>query len=127
MQHLHADPGLRERVFAILGEMLPGRVGAEGKASPKTGRPGLAQWRNLVLGVLRLGLDADYDRIQELANQHATLRLMLGHGGWADDAYYELQTLKDNLRLFTPVSITIQKFPPVNIQFFPVSRANQGF
>jgi hypothetical protein len=24
------------------------------------------------------------------------------------------------------VSITIQKFPPFNIQFFPVSRANQG-
>ena len=80
LQHLHADPELRKRVFAILGEMLPERVGAEGKASPKTGRPGLAQWRILVLGVLRLGLglglDADYDRIQELANQHATLRLM---------------------------------------------------
>ena len=102
LQHLHADPGLRERVFAILGEMLPERVGAEGKASPKTGRPGLAQWRILVLGVLRLGLNADYDRIQELANQHATLRLMLGHGDWADESYYELQTLKDNLTLFTP-------------------------
>jgi len=25
------------------------------------------------------------------------------------------------------VSITIQKFPPVNIQFFPVAGANQGF
>jgi hypothetical protein len=82
--------------------LLPERVGAEGKASPSTGRPGMAQWRILVLGVLRLGLNAGYDRIQELANQHATLRLMLGHGDWADDAYYELQTLKDNLRLFTP-------------------------
>jgi len=56
----------------------------------------------LVLGVLRLGLNADYDRIQELANQHATLRQMLGHSEWADDYRYELQTLKDNLRLFTP-------------------------
>ncbi len=102
MQHLHADPELRERVFAILEGLLPGRVGAEGKASPDTGRPGMAQWRILVLGVLRLGLNADYDRIQELANQHTTLRLMLGHGDWADDAYYELQTLKDNLMLFTP-------------------------
>jgi hypothetical protein len=36
---------------------------------------------------LRLGLNADYDRIQELANQHATIRLMLGHGGWADEGY----------------------------------------
>ena len=102
LQHIHADPELRQRVFAILAELLPDRVGAEGKASPDTGRPGMAQWRILVLGVLRLGLNADYDRIQELANQHATLRLMLGHGDWADASYYELQTLKDNLMLFTP-------------------------
>jgi hypothetical protein len=62
----------------------------------------MGQWKILVLGVLRVGLNADYDRIQELANQHAAIRQMLGHGDWADDTYYGLQTLKDNLRLFTP-------------------------
>lgn len=62
----------------------------------------MTQWQILVLGVLRLGLNADYDRIQELANQHKTLRQMLGHSDWAAETYYELQTLKDNLRLFTP-------------------------
>jgi hypothetical protein len=41
--------------FAILEEVIPDRAGAEGKASPKTGRPGMAQWTILVLGVLRLG------------------------------------------------------------------------
>lgn len=60
------------------------------------------QWKILVLGVVRLGLDADYDRLQELANQHSTLRQMLGHADWVDTHTYELQTLKDNLRLFTP-------------------------
>ncbi len=29
------------------------------------GRPGMDQWAILVLGTLRLGLNADYDRIQE--------------------------------------------------------------
>ena len=63
----------------------------------------MAQWTILVLGVLRLGLNADYDRdIHELANQYATLRLMLGHGDWSDPSRYELQTIKDNLMLFTP-------------------------
>jgi hypothetical protein len=62
----------------------------------------MAQWRILVLGVLRLGLDADYDRLQELANQHGTIRQMLGHSEWDDPYTYEAQTLKDNLRLFTP-------------------------
>ena len=62
----------------------------------------MTQWQILVLGVLRLGLNADYDRIQELANEHKTLRQMLGHSDWADVKQYTLQTLKDNLRLFTP-------------------------
>jgi len=62
----------------------------------------MTQWQILVLGVLRLGLNADYDRIVELANEHKTLRQMLGHSDWAFLKKYNLQTLKDNLRLFTP-------------------------
>jgi len=102
LQHIYTEPGLRERVFAILREVMPERVNGQGKADAGTGRPGMEQWRILVLGVLRLGLNADYDRIQELANQHGTLRQMLGHGDWTDDTQYKVQTLKDNLRLFTP-------------------------
>jgi hypothetical protein len=101
LQHLYVTPGLREEVFAILREVIPERAGG-GKASAALGRPGLSQWRILVLGVVRLGLDADYDRLQELANQHLTLRLMLGHSEWDAPHRYEVQTLKDNLRLFTP-------------------------
>lgn len=102
LQHLYITPDLRERVFALLEEVLPDKVQGPGKASPRTGRPGMPQWNILVLGVLRLGLDADYDRIHNLANQHRNIRQMLGHGDWDDPSYYELQTLKDNLRLFTP-------------------------
>ena len=104
LQYIYTTRGLRERVFAILAEVIPDRVGegAEGKADPEQGRPGMEQWKILVLGVLRLGLNADYDRIHELANQHLTIRQMLGHSGWDDETRYNLQTLKDNLRLFTP-------------------------
>ena len=96
--NIYTEPGLRERVFGILQEVIPVRVGGEGKADASTGRSGMEQWRILVLGVLRRGLNADYDRIQELANQHSTLRQMLGHGDWSDKTQYKLQTLKDNLR-----------------------------
>lgn len=102
LQHLYLDPELRQRVFTILKEVLPERAEGKGKASPDTGRPGMAQWTVLVLGVLRLGLNADYDRIHELANEHATLRQMLGAGDWHNHVRFELQTIKDNLRLFTP-------------------------
>lgn len=102
LQYIYVTPAVREQVFAILAEVRPRSADAQSAVSPETGRPGMEQWKILVLGVLRLGLNADYDRIQELANQHATIRQMLGHSDWADDTRYSLQTLKDNLRLFTP-------------------------
>jgi hypothetical protein len=102
LQHIYTLPDLRERVFAILREVIPQRTTGEGKADAGTGRPGMEQWRILVIGVVRLGLNADYDRIHDLVNQHGTLRQMLGHGDWSDKTEYKLQTLKDNLRLFTP-------------------------
>lgn len=101
LQHIYTSPPLREKVFEILTEVIPNRVGSETKASRDLGRPGMEQWKILVMGVLRLGLNADYDRIHELANQHKTLRQMLGHHDF-DPHFYHLQTLKDNLRLFTP-------------------------
>ncbi len=61
----------------------------------------MSLWRILVLGMLRLNLNWDYDRLQSMANDYKSIREMLGHPSW-DDHYYELQTLKDNLRLFTP-------------------------
>jgi hypothetical protein len=102
LQHLYLKSVVRERVFAILAEVLPERVDGAGPARSDTGRPGMPQWTILVLGTLRLGLNADYDRIQALANQHTTLRQMLGHGDWSAATRYELQTFKDNRRLFTP-------------------------
>ena len=102
LQHIYTTPDLRARVFAILEEVIP--VGRHGKADAFTGRPGMEQWKILVLGVLRLGLNADYDRLHQLANEHKTIRQMLGHTGWADgeEDRYQLQTIKDNLRLFSP-------------------------
>jgi hypothetical protein len=49
--------------------------------------------------------------------------------GWmADDSKLALGVCKAWCRAEPPgLSITIQKFPPVNIQFFPVAGANQGF
>lgn len=60
-----------EAVFALLEEKISG-----GKKA--TGRPGMPLWHILVLGVLRLGLDCDYDRLEDLANHHLLIRQMLG-------------------------------------------------
>ena len=106
LQHIYTTLPLRKAVFKILEEVIPHKE-TDDTASlvavdANKGRPGMDQWSILVLGTLRLGLGADYDRIQELANQHRTLRMMLGHGLFTTDKDYRLQTLKDNLTLFTP-------------------------
>lgn len=38
LQYIYTEPALRERIFAILKDVLPERVGAPGKASVTTGR-----------------------------------------------------------------------------------------
>lgn len=104
LQHIYTTLPLRAAVFKILEEVAPTKLDNEVAkvVSIHKGRPGMDQWSILVLGALRLGLNADYDRILELANQHRTLREMLGHGCFDADQRYCLQTLKDNLELLTP-------------------------
>lgn len=102
LQGIYTNIELRERVFSILADVRPERKNGDGKADVNNGRPGMEQWTILVLGVLRLGLNIDYDRLQELVNQHKNIRQMIGLDGWYDKTYYELQTIKDNVQLFTP-------------------------
>ena len=59
-------------------------------------------WLVFILATLRLNLNCDYDRVLELANNHYTLRQMLGHCGFDQREQYKLQTIKDNIRLLTP-------------------------
>jgi len=95
LQHLYVNEQLRAEIFELLGtEVAP-------KVDKRNGRPGMTLWRIFVCGVLRLDLNLDYDRLQELVNQHGTIREMLGHGAFNDEPY-QLQTLKDNVRLLTP-------------------------
>jgi hypothetical protein len=68
----------------------------------RNGRPGMDLWKILVMGTIRLNCNWDYDKLQEMVNNHRTLRQMLGHGMMDDDITYPLQTLKDNVRLLTP-------------------------
>lgn len=67
-----------------------------------TGRTGMDLWQILVLGVVRLGLDADWDRLEDLANHHTLIRQMLGvpAQSWgAPERTFARQTLRDNVAL----------------------------
>jgi IS5 family transposase len=59
-------------------------------------------WKILVLGTLRLNCNWDYDKLRHISNEHKTVREFLGPTIYEFDQRYSLQSLKDNLALFTP-------------------------
>jgi len=96
LQHLYAAPALRRRIFDILLGLVPPEIQID------NGRRGMDLWKIFVLGTLRLICNWDYDKLQEIANNHVTLRRILGHGLFDMDVRYPRQTLCDNIRWFTP-------------------------
>jgi hypothetical protein len=96
LQEIYCNRNVRDAVFTALRDLIPDGVDAN------NGRRGMDLWKILVLGTLRLSCNWDYDKLMDIANNHKTLRLMLGHSSVMDDYHYPLQTLRDNLSLFTP-------------------------
>ncbi len=96
LQYIYTNDNLRESVFRILLDLTPDDV------DPETGRTGMDYWKVLVLGTIRLLCNWDYDKLKEIADNHHRLRQMLGHSHLDSDDFYALQTLRDNIRLFTP-------------------------
>ena len=96
LQSIHCNLEVRDQVFEVLMDIVPDDV------DPNNGRSGMDLWKILVLGTLRLSCNWDYDKLMDIANNHRTLRLMLGHNAMDFESRYALQTLKDNICLFTP-------------------------
>jgi hypothetical protein len=95
LQWLWMHPTLKAEILALLeAKVLAGKQ--------RTGRTGMDLWQILVLGVVRLGLDADWDRMEHIANYDTLVRQMLGlpAAPWDDEAKrFGHQTLRDNVAL----------------------------
>jgi len=59
-------------------------------------------WKILVMGTIRLNCNWDYDKLKEIVDNHLTIRQMLGHPDFYDTYHYPMQTIEDNVKLFTP-------------------------
>jgi transposase, IS5 family len=95
LQWLWMHPTLRAEILALLEAAV-----LAGKAA--TGRTGMDLWQILVLGVVRLGLDADWDRLEHIANYDSLVRQMLGVPAtpWGEETkVFGHQTLRDNVAL----------------------------
>ena len=86
-------PMLRDSILEKLEEKL--------NLPSKLGREGMDYWAIFVFGTSRVALDVDYDRLQNLVNNHSALRRIVGHGDLDGHKRYSTTSLKDNIRLLT--------------------------
>jgi hypothetical protein len=56
-------------------------------------------WHILVLGVIRLGLNCDYDRLEHIANYDILVRKIMGLSSFAgdDQELFHHKTIRDNV------------------------------
>lgn len=69
LQYIYTTPEINHQVFQVLERHV---------TLLKMGRPGMSLWEILVLGVVRLTLDIDYDRLEHVANYDLLVRQLLG-------------------------------------------------
>ena len=95
LRALYVDENVRAKIFEILEERVRPEV------DHTRGRPGMDLWRIFVLGVVKQALNIDFDRLRNLADEHRSLRQMLGHSDYVEDMAYRLQTIIDNVSLLS--------------------------
>lgn len=94
LQYVFVTPDLNHKVFALLEARIV-------KGKKKTGRLGMSLWEILVLSLARVNLNIDYDFLLDLANNHESLRGILGvhPSDFTRGKQYKDQTLRDNVSL----------------------------
>jgi IS5 family transposase len=92
LQHLYGDAPLRRKLLGLIGKDI------NQITSPKHGRRGMNYWEIVVLAAVRLGCNLDYDKLQDLAENHRRLQQIMGIGDWqAEEVDFDWRKIEDNL------------------------------
>ena len=78
LQHLFTQSELRTKLCRLVAADL------NPDSRRDVGRPGFDDWQVLVLAVMRLGCDLDYDKLQGLGENHHSLRHLIRIGSTFD-------------------------------------------
>lgn len=99
LQYVYQDTALCQNLLDLIGKDV------NGTTSHKLGRRGLDYWSITVLASVRLGCNLNYDKLQDLAEQHRNLRFMMGIGDWRDPEIFDWRRIRDNLCLLQPATL----------------------
>ncbi|MFN2509705.1 MAG: hypothetical protein ABR589_13160 [Chthoniobacterales bacterium] len=99
LQHLYSQSKTRDAMLDLVAEDV------NQDSRDDLGREGMDYWQILVLAAVRLGCNLDYDKLQDLAEQHRNLRHMLGIGDWSGEVDFSWRRIRDNVCLLKPATI----------------------
>ena len=92
LQGVYADEAARQGVLDLIArDVLRG-------ARRDVGRPGMDMWSVFVLLSARESLRLDYDRLEDLAENHALIRAAMGLGDWKQGKYFDWTRIWRNVR-----------------------------
>ena len=69
------------------------------------GRKGMDYWHIMVLASVRLGCNFTYDHLHDLAENHGSLRAIMGIGAWDSETNFTWRTIRNNICLLKPSTI----------------------
>jgi transposase, IS5 family len=99
LQQIYSQPELRQQILNLVAQDV------NQDARDDIGREGMDYWQILVLAAVRLGCNLDYDKLQDLAEQHRALRHIMGIGDWCEEQGFGWRRIRDNLCLLKPATI----------------------
>lgn len=100
LQHIYRNRPVRDAILQLVAQDV------NPKSDSQRGRQGLYYWHILVLAAVRLGCNFDYDRLQDLAENHRTLRDIMGIGQWSEEFSFTWRRIRDNLCLLKPETLS---------------------
>lgn len=99
LQYLYTDSKLRTKVVRLIATDL------NRDSRRDVGRPGMDDWQVVVLAAVRIGCNLDYDKLQDLVENHRSLRGLMGLGDWQAAEGFNFRTIGDTLRLLRPSTL----------------------
>jgi transposase, IS5 family len=107
LRQIYLDQAVRKRLTELVAADVGDRIHRDAGRPVRrdTGRPGFDDWQVLVLAVLRTACNLDYDKLQDLAENHFSLRTILTVQGWDQDISFDYRRIRNAVTEIQPKTI----------------------
>lgn len=99
LRHVYCQTNLRDQLCQLVADDV------NGTTRDDTGREGFDYWQILVMAVVRLGCNLNYDKLQDLCENHRALRCLLTVGDWDESTIFGSRRIRDTLAMLNPETI----------------------